>query len=199
MALSECPSIGCDNKVTSAFSCSVCDSFKCIECMTESTMSICVDCEAREIPSNSPDFSDWEGGSLRDWFYHGFISTFFERCERGQVFEIYCPFADTASGFTITLPPRYRSWSELEESIEEAKRNPNYAQWLLNYAFVQYDFVSGSSIEEAFETLKQRVKVEDPWWNGLEFEILRFENNYGPLPWQDHGRVIVTLDMGKNV
>jgi hypothetical protein len=198
MAQSECSNSGCENKVTSAFSCSICDAFKCLDCMTESAMSICLDCGAREVQGNSPKFSDWEGGSLRDWFYDGFISTFIQRCERGQVFGIHCPFADTADGFTITLPSSH-SWSELEGSIEEAKKSPAYSQWLLNYAFIQYDFISNSSIEEAFEKLKYRIKSEDSWWKGLEFEILRFENKNGPLPWQDHGRVIVTLDMGKNV
>ena len=196
MTLSTCPNNYCENKVTSPFSCSICDLFKCIECMTESSMSICFDCDGRANLSNRPSFWDWEEGSLKDWFYHGFISKFYERCERGDVFKFYYPFVNNNDGFTIKLL-RHRSWDELEESIQRAKSSPNFAKWLSGYAFRDYHFSSVDGIAEAFEKLKKRIQEEDPWWVQLDFEILSFENNLGPLPWDDHGRLIITLDMGK--
>ena len=119
MAMQECAEADCENKVSSAFSCSVCDEFKCIDCMTESSMSICLMCDAQEVEYALPSFGEWDGGSIRSWFYAGFISTFLERCREGKSFTIYMPFADTETGFRLTLPTV--PWSELDDHIQEAR------------------------------------------------------------------------------
>ena len=84
--------------------------------MTESSMSICLMCDAQEVEYALPSFGTWDGGSIRSWFYAGFISTFLERCREGKSFTIYMPFADTETGFRLTLPTV--PWSELDDHIQ---------------------------------------------------------------------------------
>ena len=191
--MQECSEEACDNKVSSAFSCSVCDEFKCMDCMTESSMSICFRCDAQEVEHALPSFGEWDGGSFRSWFYAGFISTFLDRCRQGQSFTIYVPFATTETGFLLTLPKV--SWGELEDHIEEARESQETARQLLHHRFMQFEFPTPSSVDAAFEALRRRVLADDPWWEGMTIETHRFEDGNGPLPWPDHGRVVITMKM----
>lgn len=194
--MQECAEEVCDNKVSSAFSCSVCDEFKCMDCMTESSMSICLRCDAQEVEHALPSFGEWDGGSFRSWFYAGFISTFLERCRQGQSFTIYVPFATTETGFLLTLPKV--SWGELEDHIEEARSSEVAAQQLLHHRFMQFEFPTPSTVEAAFEALRQSVLADDPWWEGMTIETQWFEDGKGPLPWPDHGRVVITMKMDEH-
>ena len=194
--MQECSEEACDNKVSSAFSCSVCDEFKCMDCMTESSMSICFRCDAQEVEHALPSFGEWDGGSFRSWFYAGFISTFLDRCRQGQSFTIYVPFATTETGFLLTLPKV--SWGELEDHIEEARESQETARQLLHHRFMQFEFPTPSSVDAAFEALRRRVLADDPWWEGMTIETHRFEDGNGPLPWPDHGRVVITMKMDEH-
>ena len=196
MAMQECSEEACDNKVSSAFSCSVCDEFKCMDCMTESSMSICFRCDAQEVEHALPSFGEWDGGSFRSWFYAGFISTFLDRCRQGRSFTIYIPFATTETGFLLTLPKV--SWGELEDHIEEARESQETARQLLHHRFMQFEFPTPSSVDAAFEALRRRVLADDPWWEGMTIETHRFEDGNGPLPWPDHGRVVITMKMDEH-
>ena len=194
--MQECSEEACDNKVSSAFSCSVCDEFKCMDCMTESSMSICFRCDAQEVEHALPSFGEWDGGSFRSWFYAGFISTFLDRCRQGRSFTIYIPFATTETGFLLTLPKV--SWGELEDHIEEARESQETARQLLHHRFMQFEFPTPSSVDAAFEALRRRVLADDPWWEGMTIETHRFEDGNGPLPWPDHGRVVITMKMDEH-
>ena len=194
--MQECSEEACDNKVSSAFSCSVCGEFKCMDCMTESSMSICFRCDAQEVEHALPSFGEWDGGSFRSWFYAGFISTFLDRCRQGQSFTIYVPFATTETGFLLTLPKV--SWGELEDHIEEARESQETARQLLHHRFMQFEFPTPSSVDAAFEALRRRVLADDPWWEGMTIETHRFEDGNGPLPWPDHGRVVITMKMDEH-
>jgi len=194
--MQECSEEACDNKVSSAFSCSVCDEFKCMDCMTESSMSICFRCDAQEVEHALPSFGEWDGGSFRSWFYAGFISTSLDRCRQGQSFTIYVPFATTETGFLLTLPKV--SWGELEDHIEEARESQETARQLLHHRFMQFEFPTPSSVDAAFEALRRRVLADDPWWEGMTIETHRFEDGNGPLPWPDHGRVVITMKMDEH-
>ena len=196
MAMQECAEEDCENKVSSAFSCSVCDEFKCMDCMTESSMSICLRCDAQEVEHGLPSFGEWDGGSFRSWFYAGFISTFLERCRQGQSFTIYVPFATTETGFLLTLPKA--PWGELEDHIEEARSSREAARQLLDNRFMRFEFPTSSSVEAAFEALRQSVLGDDPWWQGMTIETQWFEDGNGPLPWPDHGRVVITMKMDEH-
>ena len=196
MAMQQCAETGCENKVSSAFSCSVCDEFKCMDCMTESSMSICLSCDAVEVEHNLPSFGEWDGGSFRSWFYAGFISTYLERCRQGKSFTVYVPFATTESGFVLTLPKV--TWGELDEHIEEAHSSVEAAHALLANRFSQFEFPTPSTVEAAFEALRLSILADDPWWEGLTIETHRFEDGNGPLPWPDHGRVVITMKMDEH-
>lgn len=196
MAMQECAEVECENKVSSAFSCSVCDEFKCTDCMTESSMSICLTCDAQEVEYTLPAFGEWDGGSFRSWFYAGFISTYLERCRKGKSFTIYMPFADTETGFCLTLPKV--PWGELDDHIEEARESHEAARQLLLSRFMQFEFQMPSTVEAAFEALRQSVLADDPWWQGMTIETHRFEDGNGPLPWADHGRVVITMKMDEH-
>ncbi|MGB1766908.1 MAG: hypothetical protein ACPHJE_06040, partial [Poseidonia sp.] len=67
-------------------------------------------------------------------------------------------------------------------------------QLLLN-RFMQFDFPTPSTVDAAFEALLQSVLADDPWWEGMTIETHRFEDGKGPLPWPDHGRVVITMKM----
>ena len=159
-------------------------------------MSICFRCDAQEVEHALPSFGEWDGGSFRSWFYAGFISTFLDRCRQGRSFTIYIPFATTETGFLLTLPKV--SWGELEDHIEEARESQETARQLLHHRFMQFEFPTPSSVDAAFEALRRRVLADDPWWEGMTIETHRFEDGNGPLPWPDHGRVVITMKMDEH-
>ena len=201
MVLSECSSEDCENKVTMPFACSICDEFKCIDCMTDTIGSICIICgEGGLKPIMNPQFEGWEGGDLVDWFYKGFISTFFERSQRGESITVYCSFSETLDGFDIYIPKPIISWSEINGELERTKGWPleTRIEYFMRDYFNAFKFVSNISIEVSFDQVKSKVQHDDSWWKGLEISISRFEDKSGPLPWQDHGRVAVTLSKDKS-
>jgi hypothetical protein len=192
MTLHECAEEGCNNASTSPFSCSVCDEFKCIDCMTDSALSICKTCDEEQPTIQFPTFEKWDGKTLRSWFYAGFIEPFYERCDEGEEFTFYCSFVEFVDGFSIILPKT--SWNDIEHLLEKAQSEPLEAQLLLDLEFHQFKFPSPITIEDAFSMLQHWIMDDDPWWVGLSIEVNRFDDD-GPLPWPDHGRIIVTLSM----
>ena len=174
MTIPTCEHEGCENDVNVPYCCVICDKNICWEHMTTQIMNICVNCDEVNYiaPSIGKNFKE-SYDDLREWFYDGFLTEFYDACKSGESFELHCPFRELIDGFEFIIPKRNIPKKDIAMLRQRGQ--------ILNYYFYIHSFRSVEDIETAFELLINRVKEEDPWWENISVEFAYWTKDRPPV------------------